>query len=808
MRLIKIKKIIYNMNRSNFYIAFIGIVIFFLPELTFAATQDGVMDFNIIIKVASWILWLLTQLVGLFLNPEWQNGSAIWIDSKLKELWILVSNIVYFIFAFLLIWIAFMNIIWKEWENYQLKQALPRFAVGILIVPFSWFVVQFVTSVAWVLTVSVLSLPFDTFKNDDAVLKVMEEGVALNCVMNLSVQKDIDNLKDGKWDLKKGVDKTTYKGQLDKLFHCGKKDETGKIIDGEKTPFKTIIQTNPYGILSLYIYWVLKVDKLLTMEAETLDIVKTIPDLLTKWLFDIIFLIAYLIIALALAFALFIRWVWLWIYMIFSPAFWLLYFFNKWEWWEWAFQKFNFKEFIWLAMVPVYVSAALSFWLLFLFVIWSNFHKEANGKPIDMSAKIGTKKIFESSDSESKICAWELMCFTIKWKWLLWSSSSKAWEVFWAVQSSLWRLMLNLFALALLWIWVFTALKQSKITEEITNPISEFWKSMWSLVAKAPQFMPIIPTGKWWLSMSWLQNAWWTFSRQVESSFSTKWQQVWQDFADASGFWANDMVKSIQQVKAGFPNIKTRSREEKWTFLKRLTWKIQWENLNKFLRDDVAKREYIESLEDSLWEIDQTIKTNLLTKRDPADWAKSMNDLYKNLKPDEKRIFEKTFGTSVSQFSISRYLKSGWEWKSVQDWQEVTINEEEVKNKLDPNNTSTIRFYKNSNEITDADKDKWDQLMFDTNNEGDDMRVSAIDRTSAWEWKQKSYLIDEDTLTILKQSSLSSADLAPLKSSWDKKKLKDVVNFTPNPDWKKRILRDVFWVPAWNEQTIIDYLNS
>jgi Na+-transporting methylmalonyl-CoA/oxaloacetate decarboxylase gamma subunit len=51
------------------------------------------------------------------------------MSTKFKEVWIMVSNIVYFVFAFILIWIAFMNIIGKNADQYQLKQALPKFIV-------------------------------------------------------------------------------------------------------------------------------------------------------------------------------------------------------------------------------------------------------------------------------------------------------------------------------------------------------------------------------------------------------------------------------------------------------------------------------------------------------------------------------------------------------------------------------------------------------------------------------------------------------------------------------------------------------
>ena len=116
-------------------------------------------------------LWLLTYLVSMFLSPEWTSWNIFNMWKYLKEVWILVSNVVYIVFAFLLITIAFANIIWVS-GNFEMKQAIPKFIVWILIVPFSWFLVQLLVSVSSILTIAALNIPFDVFKNySDSFLK-------------------------------------------------------------------------------------------------------------------------------------------------------------------------------------------------------------------------------------------------------------------------------------------------------------------------------------------------------------------------------------------------------------------------------------------------------------------------------------------------------------------------------------------------------------------------------------------------------------------------------------------------------------
>lgn len=152
-------------NRRKIILVWIFLIAFFaFGGISFAADAASsatggddvgsmiVNGLNVILKIVGTLLGVLTAFVSLFLYPGWTNGTLFGLQDYLKEMWILVSNVVYFIFAFILIVIAFMNIIGKG-DQWELKSALPKFIVGILIVPFSWFFVQFVLSVSAVLTV-------------------------------------------------------------------------------------------------------------------------------------------------------------------------------------------------------------------------------------------------------------------------------------------------------------------------------------------------------------------------------------------------------------------------------------------------------------------------------------------------------------------------------------------------------------------------------------------------------------------------------------------------------------------------------
>jgi hypothetical protein len=68
-----------------------------------------------------------------------------------------MSNIVYLIFGFALVVIAFMNIFGRS--SYAIKATLPKLILGVITVPFTWFFVSFILSIVNVLTLSVSQSP-------------------------------------------------------------------------------------------------------------------------------------------------------------------------------------------------------------------------------------------------------------------------------------------------------------------------------------------------------------------------------------------------------------------------------------------------------------------------------------------------------------------------------------------------------------------------------------------------------------------------------------------------------------------------
>ncbi len=119
--------------------------------------QSLVNGLNIILDVLTIIVTPAMILASWLMSPDWTSGDLFQIRPMIHDLWIVVSNVTYFIYAILLIFIALATIF--NSDKYGYKQLLPKLALGILMVPLSWWFIQFTISLASVVTASVINMP-------------------------------------------------------------------------------------------------------------------------------------------------------------------------------------------------------------------------------------------------------------------------------------------------------------------------------------------------------------------------------------------------------------------------------------------------------------------------------------------------------------------------------------------------------------------------------------------------------------------------------------------------------------------------
>ncbi len=251
-----------------------------------------------------------------------------------------------------------------------MKKALPRFVTGILIVPFTWFIVSGILSISNLLTASVLRLPADILSSGIVSASDAKDKSEPKFEMPQKCTLSFDKLRQGK--TASGSTASTSQAKPSevsgKFFKCS--EETNTVL------FKDFLASDKgtYGILNLYAYDVFKVQKIKEIDGVNLKSMGNIADLVITIGLWGIFLIVYALLMLTLCFALLTRAFYLWVIAIFSPLFGLFYFLEGKGKFAEQMKDFSFTSFISLALVPVYVSAALAFGLLFI--------KKAENAPI------------------------------------------------------------------------------------------------------------------------------------------------------------------------------------------------------------------------------------------------------------------------------------------------------------------------------------------------------------------------------------------------------------------------------------------
>ncbi|EKE28989.1 MAG: hypothetical protein ACD_2C00256G0006 [uncultured bacterium (gcode 4)] len=518
------------------------VMFWFFRDFAFAA-DPKVTDFtsimidflNFWIWVMTFCIWPLVMLAWWLLSPDWTYWEIFWMRNVFHALWVTIWNIVYVAFAFILIYIAFVNIFSEKKSSFQISQALPRLIVGILIVPFSWFLVSWVTSVASVLTASVIRLPIETINTSvwwDPTHFINQP------IIPKSIIYDQKSTNTATWTVTQG----TGTGALKISWKLSATD-----CDQDKAGCVSImsILTWPkwsvFNLLSAYAYWIFKLPETQKIDATQVDSLNTIFDLLLKWWFSIIFFLVFWVLLLAIIFALFSRMGKLWLYIIFSPLFGLAYFFkSEGKLWK-ELEKFSIMWMISLAMVPVYVAAALSFWLVFLSAVQSNSPSSTAGTLVSDVVIINDK-----GGTEQDFVFWEVT-FTTKWLLSKWTVST--WN--WVLATWKWILgtiIINFLALWVLWFAVMAALWANEITKTAVAPFEKMWKDVWWLIKDAPKYAPI-PTPMWKMSAAWMEN----YTRNIKSEVDSRalWDSgaKWREFGDylSNKIWLplSDVSKSV-----------------------------------------------------------------------------------------------------------------------------------------------------------------------------------------------------------------------------------------------------------------------
>ncbi|MFZ4461591.1 MAG: hypothetical protein ACOYN2_03510 [Patescibacteria group bacterium] len=137
-----------------------------------------------------------------------------------------------------------------------------------------------------------------------------------------------------------------------------------------------------------------------------------------------------------------------------------------------------------LALVPVFVAAALSFGMLFLQM----------AQAVDINGKSEYVKQEKCENGKKECSAFTFTDTKFEITGGLTGASGIVNDTKDLGLNILGRFMIHILGLVVLWMAVMAALKSNKITEDAVKPVAEFGESIGKLMKSIPKMIPIIPT--------------------------------------------------------------------------------------------------------------------------------------------------------------------------------------------------------------------------------------------------------------------------------------------------------------------------
>jgi hypothetical protein len=579
---------------------------------------DTVIDsLNIAFLVLSTLVSPVILFAGWLMSPDWTSGDIFNMRGNMYSLWVTVSNIVYFIYAIMLILIALGTMFGQEKFSY--KVMLPKLALGILMVPFTWWFVQWTISISSVVTASVMTIPQETLGNSEATWFTTKKSIPTKIVVS------------SKWD----------SGLNDTIKSC--KAEWDECM----TPKVFLAKIwGMYGPLVVYAYSVFNVQDLTTLPTW-LDVATSAINIVHQWFVGIIMFLVFWLLMLALVTILLVRAIKLWAYAIFAPLF--------------TFQfvagsvgsdkdMFSIKEFIGLCFVPAVVWLTLSFGLIMISAIQSSNEKGV-GKTCDLTStewctinimgstsdntikrtwKLdNTSNGTTSQDSKNYITntdiTWWGMTWNFQWKAInQWSDATKttATGALDAIGGMFGTLIIDIIALVFIWMAFMAAKNVSKAVAGAIEPFEKIGSQVGNLAKSLPKYTPLpIPGGSLSGAAKVVSNA--------ENAMISYSDERFKNSAAAKLFGWDKVVATVDEKKLAdaIKDAKTGTNP---------AWKTVWEQLEKQTGKDIEHSSMF---------------------KDIAGWLKALSD-----DTERRKALETAWYTSDNARKIIERLKeNGWE---------------------------------------------------------------------------------------------------------------------------------------------------
>lgn len=320
---------------------------------------------------------------------------------------------------------------------------------------------------------------------------------------------------------------------------------------------------SPYSILYVYAYGIFRVDTL--QEITPLNAINKASDIIFGLFTGLVGFVIMLLLVIGIVFVLLTRVLQLWLFAVLSPLFGLFVFLgenvlggND------GLGKYNIKEFIKLAMVPVYISAALSFGMMLVLTVATSTvtPDETTGNSYvkmssDTTAKTETIMIGNNEDEGKRFK------LTVKGSPL--GLANGVGGVGQIGMGTIGRLIVMILALIVLWLAVVAGSKSSDITQAAIEPIESFGKSVGGTITKLPQYIPIPLGGDKKMSYAGLQSLGTgiaSIGDAARSSGSGFGQKIADKIGDVTGIQTN---KALRDAQLNIEKNRTKFGQDKQT---------------------------------------------------------------------------------------------------------------------------------------------------------------------------------------------------------------------------------------------------
>ncbi len=290
-------------------------------------------------KVLHILLWPILMLIGGLLDNSLLFGSGM--EERLREIWVLIRNLVNILFVLILVGVALYNVLGLEDENYGLKAILPKIIVGIIAVNFSFLVGKVILDGVNVMTTAIFTIPNQVGSGLESITKD-KESIKRMCLginkLSLSDYAKLGNEGVKEWNdetihllvAQKYYPNENFKTKQEVLNNIKEADtkkfqqdiqaaKAGTICNGDQLTTTGEVFLANFSSKNAALAMALNLSNM--MQTEDLDFsAKDLEKVLISTIFGVVIYVVYGAAFLALFVVLLARMVVLWLAMAISPV--------------------------------------------------------------------------------------------------------------------------------------------------------------------------------------------------------------------------------------------------------------------------------------------------------------------------------------------------------------------------------------------------------------------------------------------------------------------------------------------------------